>query len=124
MTNSNVRYDLLQALSEHLRTVAPDLFDLSYWRCGTTACAVGHAVDVPLIAAQGFTLLKVGYYVNLRPTLGCLKDWEAVQALFGLTFQDCSYLFSHSEYPHEDMTTATEVADRIDNFILTSKVTL
>ena len=124
MIDSNVRYDLLQALSDHLRTVAPEEFDLSSWDCGTTACALGHALDVPLIAAQGLTLEKVSRRAPLRPALGSLKGFEAVQALFGLTLEDCYNFFDSWRYPNCDETTAIEVADRIEDFILTNKVTL
>lgn len=124
MTNLDVRYDLLQALSGHLRTVATDEFDMSSWDCGTTACAVGHALGVPLIVAQGLTLEKVSRSAPLRPTLRGLKGFEAVSALFGLTLEDCYNLFDSWRYPNLVETTTFEVADRIDNFILISKVTL
>lgn len=101
----------LTILADHLRTVDPEGFDLTDWRCGTVACAVGHACTIPEFQAAGLGLS--GY--SGTPEYGSLLSWAAVRVFFGLTFEQAHSLFDSGHYP--DRTGPDNVADSIDAFV-------
>ena len=130
----------LQALANVLRNVPPVHFNLSCWRCntnvktearhenatdeqlvehycGTTGCAIGWACAMPEFQAQGLVwnlargvpeLIQNGY-----------KDtgWEAVQALFSISYREAQLLFLSDKYVDRSNTTPNQVADAIEAFI-------
>lgn len=111
-----MRADLLAALSAHLRTVAPETFDLEMWSCGTTACAIGHAVNVPSIAANGLQLTTHVTDIDYRtPIFNRSRGWAAVEECFQLSEDQAEHLFAFEDYP--DKQDAATVSDRIDAFI-------
>ncbi len=82
--------------------------------CGTTACAVGHACCVPEFQAQGLR-----WSANmLTPEYAGETSWAAVEEFFGLSYLNAQLLFSHTKYDTGLKTTPTQVAERIEDFIL------
>lgn len=74
-------------------------FDMGQWTnvsfcsklgdCGTSACALGWATQIPAFRRAGLYLDLYG-----QPTMaGSHHPLEAAQQLFGLTWQDADYLF-------------------------------
>ena len=110
--------DRLLKLANHLRTVAPETFDLASWSCGGAACAVGHACTIPEFQAQG---IKMGPYEGLLlgsgvPRFGQYSGWPAVRAFFCLTWDQAQELFAGHCYP-AGLDGAHHVADRIEEFV-------
>jgi hypothetical protein len=115
-----IRKDLLQLLANHLRTVKAESFNLGLWKCGTTACAIGHAVDVPEIYAEGLRLIPTGIpeFGFFRPDLAnkdVVGGWDAIETLFEIDSTQSAYLFLKDR--HCERATPTDVANRIDQFI-------
>jgi hypothetical protein len=114
-----MRKDLLQLLANHLRTVPPENFDLKIWHCGTTACAVGHAVNVPEIAAAGLYIdfpRGEPYGQPKMKDAPNMTTWETVSKVFDLSYWDALYLFDSNQYYSKERT-PTHVADRIHKHI-------
>lgn len=119
---------LLRLLSDFLRTVPPDRFDLDYWAsaaggrrtfapdaCGTTACAIGWACTLPAFNAAGLRLDGVNpSYLDQDGFER--RGWAAADRVFGISRWETSHLFESSTYPDEELTPA-HVADRIDAFL-------
>lgn len=108
----------LTALAAHLRTVAPENFQLGDWSCGTAACAVGHACTMPEFQAKG---LRIEPYEGLRtghgvPWFGRVGGWSAVRAFFDLDFSECYDLFHQGHYRGQPQG-PDDVADRIEAFV-------
>lgn len=82
--------------------------------CGTTACAVGHACCVPEFQAQGLRWAPE----QLMPEYAGKTSWAAVEEFFGLSYLNAQLLFSHTRYDTGLRTTPTQVAERIEDFIL------
>ena len=107
--------DRLLKLAAHLRTVAPETFDLADWSCGSAACAVGHACMMPEFEAEGLTLTR--YLLGLAaPAFGQYSGWPAVRAFFCLTWDQAQELFAGHCYP-AGLDGANHVADRIEEFV-------
>ena len=111
----------------------PTDFDLAVWYekspCGTSACAIGHAMLHPWFYEQG---LKFDYgndndtaYHNLEPIfengLGIHSSWNAVAAFFDISHSDAEMLFQDEGYEHEQgllvKVTPDEVAARIKEYL-------
>lgn len=105
----------LKTLANHLRTVKPQNFDLYYWSCGTTACAVGHACTIKEFQDAGLSLRN-----DFDPPTPTFKEgnlgWEAVESFFDISRDEAKTFFSVDEYPTE-LRTPTGVADRIEEFL-------
>ncbi|RQR63872.1 hypothetical protein [Burkholderia sp. Bp8998] len=132
----------LKMLSNMLRTVNPNHFDLGDWvdspwstrealaipssglpqrivECGTTACAVGWACTTPEFQAQGLSYKwdEVCYSSALSPTFDGKESWEAVCAFFEIDRPTADYLFSHHEYEVGRATPPSDVVERIEAVI-------
>lgn len=109
----------LQQMVTMLRELPPEPkeiphFHLRYWNCGTTACAIGHATFSPVFMDQGLSW----DYVYGVPKFGDLLSWDAVTEFFDLALDRAEHLFFGGQYPDKGWyTTATDVADRIEQFI-------
>lgn len=120
--------DRLELLAKHLETVKPHAFDMGYWKidrlgkCGTQACAMGHACDIPAFMAMGLQVCKAGkrmngetiYQVWLgQPDSGSPEGFGAAQKLFGIDADDADALFGDCN----DDKTPTRMAERIRVYI-------
>lgn len=146
----------LLALAEYLEGVDPQRFNLASWAsptdpdkqleqfivrdehdrvigyqratCGFTACAVGHAVAVPMLREAGLGLRfqrmpLYGQSTFAIPTLTVptdiegetqvFEDWEAVEELFDIDITDAHYLFSPDSYDYSQLRNPKVVAERI-----------
>ena len=113
-------------------------FDMNSWKCGTTACAVGHAMYHPYFNDHGLypdetwqdveqTFDEVGYRVTKErlvsavPTYQGAEEFPACALFFDISEQDANYLFSPSEYygeEYQDKITPKQVSRRIKEFII------
>lgn len=114
-----MRLDRLETLAKHLETVPPETFNLGSWKCGTTACAMGHACSIPSFRRAGLRLEKEmewGEAVFI-PSFKCEQDFDAAQRFFGISQSDSYHLFDPMEYPNYERTRKQTVINRIRKFI-------
>jgi hypothetical protein len=104
----------LEQMVVMLRNLPPEGpgFDIGTWRCGTTACAVGHACLNPVFQEQGFEWNKR----HREPVFHGILSWPAVELFFGLTKGQAEHFFYSASYSENDPT-ANDVADRIERFL-------
>lgn len=121
----------LTRLTQILATVPPEHLDMREWKCGTVACAVGHACADPQFNAEGLVLqlgdtiyTSDGSYTPLYPALvGPEADayfepqqgFDAVTAFFGLTLSQATKLFLAGSYdtPPHPMDVIARINDLI-----------
>ncbi|MEX3914841.1 hypothetical protein AB4Y43_01150 [Paraburkholderia sp. BR10872] len=101
----------LQRMVTMLRGLPEEKFDITNWDCGTAACAVGHACLNPIFNEQGLWLS------DGMPAFQGDESWWAVERFFEIDSVQSGHLFYGPDYPNGDLTTAAEVADRIEAFI-------
>lgn len=91
-------------------------FDISYWDCGTTACAVGHAARDPVLKHEGLYVSGCPIFPLNGPirTLG----YAAVGEFFGMDRADAIYLFSPTEYDQVTKPGPMDVAARIHQYMV------
>jgi hypothetical protein len=99
-------------------------FDLGTWRrdegCGTTCCAVGDYV----MAVQPTDLWLEPYYTwSTGEVIYMLRStndlaFDAAAEHFGLSEEDCLYLFDHRRYSLEHRADRAYVANRIEQFVM------
>lgn len=117
----------LKTLANYLLTINPKTFDLSEWSCGTTACAIGHAANIPEFKNAGFTLnfaddMRDTYPILINPIIGeaISRHWDAVEDFFDITEIESKHLFMDSAYGCEyDVIQPSDVSDRIFKLINT-----
>lgn len=82
----------LLKLADHLETVPRQRFNMSTWSCGTSACAMGHACEIPAFKRLG---LEIGImFGSPLPVLPSGKEgFGAAVELFGITHTDAYALF-------------------------------
>lgn len=118
----------LEVLQAHLRQVKPDKFDIRSWGCGSTACAIGHAGRIKEFQDLGFSCNETkcpsysgpSYSVKASadPNLHIMMlGWTAVEEFFELEPIEARYLFLSQSYSNCGLTTAIEVADRIESLL-------
>lgn len=109
----------LLKLADHLGTVPLERFDMFSWKCGTLACAVGHACSIPEFQNAGLHLHRRSglNFSTVAPVFGDYDGWGAVHLFFDLNIRDADFLFSENEYPEQARTPAG-VADRIREFVV------
>lgn len=85
------------------------------WKCGTKACAIGHALNLPEFKETGLRLEHQSIYGvrNLYPRLGNYWYCAAVGKALNIDECDAEQLFCPDDNADE---TPTEVADRIDQW--------
>jgi len=95
-------------------------FNLKVWRviedCGTSCCAVGHAIVDSRFNALGLVSENTGTHsfipLIIHPVTR-LPTGEIVQDFFGLTDDQFCHFFMTEGYPNKSRTTIQEVIDRI-----------
>ena len=97
---------LLRLADVILPKVSKENFDMSYWECGTTACAIGWACQDPVFKVEGFKLKKVRYDDTWKVPFyegveGRLTRWFAIQRFFEIGLLDAQYLFNGIKYHGE-----------------------
>lgn len=84
-----------------------DRFDMYSWAkqgsaCGTSACAVGHAMLLPWFNAEGLEAKRIdkrGYRNQLSPVYQGQSGFEAVERFFGIDEATSRHLFDPTYYP-------------------------
>jgi hypothetical protein len=121
--------DRLLKLAEYLRTVDKRKFDLDTWgevvrdketgelKCGTTACAVGHACFNPDFRDEGLGIsafyLKDG---GIVPTFNGYYGPYAVSIFFDIDAIQTNHLFYADSYKY-GRRGPRSVANRIESFV-------
>ncbi len=113
-----MREDRLVRLAHLLDTIDPQKFCLRDWSCGTTACAVGHAMCDPWFKGEGLHA-EIGLYGKPSPRYEDYEGWDAVEQFFELGSGEAEHLFYEEEY--EERATPKDVAERIWAFIKQKK---
>lgn len=90
--------------------------------CGTVGCAVGLAMLIPALQADGLNQLHSNPRRRGRwPEFGFDKEWAAVEKFFGLNEEESKKLFRSDRYPVNSPTkgAAAEVmvAERIRSVV-------
>lgn len=139
----------LKRLAKFLRTVPSERFDMSCWgrvengnlgtgtklclkknMCGTSACALGWATQIPSFKAAGLKLVITdvvdgGEDGDGKPTFENFAEVRfgkeqfsmgAAREFFGIGQLECHYLFNPSTYDNDDIST-NEVIDRINELV-------
>ena len=93
-------------------------FNLGFWyKCGTVACAIGHAALDPWFKKRGLMLcddyIPGGYKL---PVFQDREDNEAVMCFFDISDSAVDYLFYENSYPRGRRGPKT-VAKRIRSFV-------
>lgn len=79
-----MRTDILRQMVERLKTVDPSKFHIGKWKCETTACAVGHCMDILKLEMNrhgGVCLPEYSWIAGfsaIAERLGCERE-EAIQ---------------------------------------------
>lgn len=105
--------DRLQKLADHLRTVPPEQFDMSFWWCGTAGCAAGHACQIPEFREAGLVIYGcfIVYpkrFAPFDPSL--VSSFNSVMDFFELEYGAAKYIFLPSQYAVDHATTADVIA--------------
>lgn len=124
--------DRLELVADHLDTVVvklpPEEFDMGVWACrdtcGTAACALGHAANIPQLRALGLEINfgpigQSGMDIGIVTFQG-YNSFPAAARLFDLTGTDqASYLFGTDSYDCDEDTPITPqmVSAKIRKFI-------
>lgn len=111
----------MKHLASILAPVPVEQFNLNGWKCGTTACAMGHAAQDPVFNEQGF-FLKAGRFagqVVLEPAYSngvhVLEAFDGICAFFEISRQEAHRLFTEDAYPEK--ATPQDVVARIQRMI-------
>jgi hypothetical protein len=94
-------------------------FDLTYWSCETTACAVGYASTIPCLKRAGLELTSSLTNCS-EPKYRDFTNMLAVAIFFNITVQQAEYLFFKTAYP-KTRRGPRSVAKRIRQFVRTGK---
>lgn len=118
----------LSLLAQFLRNIPEDRFCLASWSdedfeedvCGTTACAMGWATTIfpQLQLNEGFCVSLI----NDNGKAECV-DFDAGAVFFNIPYSISMKFFDPYSYPNKSNTTAVQVADRIDHYLETGKIT-
>lgn len=116
-----MKKQLLQSLANFLKT--PEVaghFNLNTWKsdCGTTACALGWACEIPEFQKLGLYCYNLMYQT---PVFETSFGYRAAALFFDISLEKIERLFCPNEYPEEDQANPLAVAQRIEEFIGTVK---
>lgn len=113
----------LLKLADHLENNVMDHeFDMKEWKCGTTACAVGHAASIPSFQRAGLKLVSYRMKVSgdgykaFCPIYKGDYGYLGVANFFGIGVDEAHSLFDPDEYPIDRRDVRT-VAKRIREFV-------
>lgn len=115
--------DRLLAIAAMVRKLPPEKFDMDTWKCGSTLCAIGHAIERGLLPELEL--------IALDPTWGISRKGEGeipygrcfavVGAVLEISTSDAGRLFSSLELEEEDegepKETPESVALRIEKYV-------
>lgn len=121
MTGFQRRALLAEELEKNAANPRGMKFDLSTWfgdkenmsmapDCGTVGCAVGLACLMPEFKKEGLTV-EFGTFA-MCPRYRKQSGWDAVEAFFGLNYDDSEHLFSVDAY-EDGPTTGAEAELRV-----------
>lgn len=101
-----------------LNEVPPDKFSITNWvaDCGTVACAIGHACNIPSFQKAGLHL-EGKLDPGLSPAYNGNYSWRAVEKFFDLEAYQAAHLFDGEAYPKKYRTTLLEVVNRLAEYI-------
>lgn len=94
-------------------------FDLRHWwleGCGTAACAIGEATEMPAFRRLGLERI-CDIYSGYVPKYKRFSHWEAVEQFFGLSTYGAELLFCASNYDLNEKRDPAAVASRIRDLI-------
>lgn len=103
----------LRILEQYLRRIPRNKFDISSYvsECGTTACAIGHAYNIPSFKRDGFEPRNGSF-----PGFGGLLGTSAIGKFFELDKQSVYSLFMPSGYNFCSIT-PIKVANKINTLL-------
>lgn len=114
----------LLKLADHLDTVDQSRFDMSTWSCGTQACAIGHACEIPEFRKAGLyleTLYGQAYpkYAEPRQKYAEYSGFDAVAKFFSISLYRANKLFDFDSDGDEPISAISpkKVAENIRNFV-------
>ena len=93
--------------------VKDENFNLKDWKCGTVACAVGHACNIPQIGLKWSEETQNPYYESNKPYRLYL-GFGAAAKVFGISYNQALNLFAPHRYIY---STKQDVIDRINQMI-------
>jgi hypothetical protein len=111
--------DRLEILAAYLTTIPAETFDINSWTCGTTACAWGHACDIPEFKELGLKWERVAPCYDNTPVPGFqgFKAFAAAAVFFDVSVSTTTLMFSREAYPDDVAVTAADVSNRIREII-------
>ncbi len=115
-----MRLDVLRLMVERLKKVhaeKPEEFDIRFWKsedCGTVACAVGHCVDL----MPNMVLTGVNFCARPRNTQTHNDSFLAISESLEISLEQAYRFFSGDYYESGDKTTALDVANKIEIFLI------
>ncbi len=80
-------------LAEYLKTVPQAKFDMQFWKCATTACAIGHACEMPFFKRLGLHLEFDSCLDEYIPTYKKGHYFWAISDLFGISVDEAERIF-------------------------------
>jgi len=86
----------LLILANYLETLPDERFFMGSWfnDCGTTACAMGHATNIPQFRDLGLTTVKCSLTVDTAiPVFDGRRGFQAAMAFFDINYDDAIHLF-------------------------------
>lgn len=107
----------LLKLGTRLQTVPVEKFNITNWKCGSAACAIGWCPK--LVPTAGIKIVDVCQDAAesvWTPQYGGYRCWKAVEAAFGLDEEDSRFLFSMGAYERDNVNSPTVVGKRIVRF--------
>lgn len=121
----------LHILAKFLKNVDRTHFDLGTWctidggqikdgriakvGCGTTACAMGWAANVPSFNRDGLRLIRTGCrFFPIQPKFKRKTGIDAAVAFFDIDNDSACHLFDPFEYPESQRKSAGAVVRRIE----------
>lgn len=99
----------LLRLIDILKSVDPEHYDQTYWICGSTACAGGHAAQDADFNELGLTLSEAS------PRFDGHLGIDALQRFFGLSSKAADYIFGSFSYYKLSRALADEADDDTDD---------
>jgi len=91
--------EALKRVADILESKSDEDVSLVRWKCGTTACAIGHAASDPWFIDRGFRLGITGLPEYRQENKSDFwPSWIAVERFFDLSSEDSHSLFSLFRY--------------------------
>lgn len=109
--------EAFRRLQEILRGVPRNKFSMTFWDCGSTQCAIGHAMHDPWFVQRGFYPHFSPTCPMLLPAFDSEKEWWAVGAFFQVSYRHAIWLFAEASYLAHKGRGPKAVINRIDVFL-------